>query len=419
MPYHRRNLYILSASIFLTCVSWNQIIPFLPLFIKQMGVKQNLLSWVGWIFALQSAASVVSMPYWGKLGDKYGRKPMAIRAGLCLSAIYCGMALCHTPLQLAALRFLNGALTGFIPSSMALIATNTPEEEAPRAIATAQTAAAAGLIVGPAIGGLLASLLGYRGSMVFSGALIFLSVIAVWLMVQEKNKASVVEQTSLLQDFATALQSPVLSSIMLTVMVTGIFGAAITPILALHLSRLNHGVPDWFTGLVFSLCPAALLLTAHAWSRFGERNGYQRGIQIGLIGIAISALALTFVRDVWVFAGVFFVTGLFLAAINPSTGALICTRVDPTFRGRAYGMQSSATMVGTVAAPLIATRIGMEFGLAYVFTFIGIIALAGTVAFTVLAGGWESQPIHDTSLAEGMADGGPGAHVSSHASDSR
>lgn len=407
MPYHRRNLYILSTTIFLTCVSWNQIIPFLPLFVKQMGVKQNLLSWVGWIFALQSAASVVSMPYWGKLGDKYGRKPMAIRAGLCLSGIYFGMSICQTPLQLAFLRFLNGALTGFIPSSMALIATNTPEDEAPRAIATAQTASAAGLIVGPAIGGFLASLLGYRGSMVFSGSLVFVSVIAVWLMVQEKSKASVVQQTSLLQDFATALQSPILSSIMLTVMVTGIFGSAITPILALHLSRMNHGAPDWFTGLVFSLTPTALLLTAHAWSRFGERSGYQRGIQIGLTGIAICALALTFVRNVWLFAGVFFVTGLFLAAINPSTGALICTRVDPTFRGRAYGMQSSATMVGTVAAPLIATRIGMEFGLAYVFTFVGIIALAGAVAFTTLVGGWESQPVADTSLADGdMVDAG-------------
>jgi len=400
MPYYRRNLIVLSTTIFLTCVSWNQVMPFLPLFVKQMGVKQDLLTWVGWIFALQSVASIVSMPYWGKLGDRFGRKPMAIRAGLCLAAIYFGMSVCRTPLQLAMLRFLNGALTGFIPSSMALIATNTPDEQAPRAIATAQTASAAGLIIGPAIGGLLAGIFGYRGSMVVSGAMVFLAAIAVWVLVQEKNKAQVVEQTSLLEDFAIALRSRVLSSIMLTVMITGIFSAAIVPILALHISRMDGGMPDWFTGLVFSLTPAALLLTAHSWSGFGSRRGYHRAIQIGLVGSAICAIALSLVTSVWLFAAMFFVTGIFLAAITPSTGALICTRVEHVFRGRAYGMQSSAAMSGTVIAPLIATRIGKAFGLQWVFAFVGVVALLGAIIFSILTRGPETQLVEDTCLVE-------------------
>ena len=388
MPYYRRNLYILSTTIFLTAVSWNQVMPFLPLFMKDMGLKHNLLGWVGIVFALQSAASIIAQPFWGKMGDKYGRKPMAIRAGLCLAGIYFAMSFCQTPVQLAVLRFLNGALTGFIPMSMALIATNTPQKHAARSIATAQTASAAGLIVGPAIGGLLAGLVGYRGSMQVSGAAVFISTLLVLWLVQERSRDEIVEPTSLLQDFGIALRSKVLSSVMLTVMLYGLFVAAISPILALHLSNMNgRETTAWLTGIVFSLPPIALVLTAHSWTRFGERLGYHRGILIGLVGAGLCGLALALVHNLWLFSGIFFVAGIFLASLNPSTGALICTRVEAGFRGRAYGMQSSAAMVGSLVAPLAATRIGAAFGLSSVFAFVGISALIGSLAFFLLVNG--------------------------------
>ncbi len=390
MPYYRKNLLILSTTIFLTCVSWNQIIPFLPLFMKQLNVGEGkLLGWVGIVFALQSGASIVALPFWGKLGDKYGRKPMAVRAGICLSAIYFFMSVCTTPLQLAILRFLNGALTGFIPSSMALIATNTPEEFAPRSIATAQTASAAGLIIGPVIGAALAELVGYRVSMRISGIAVLFSAILVWLMVQEPNKATTGEETSLLQDFVISFNSRILSSIMLTVMIYGIYIGAVNPILALHLTNMNGGhAPRWLAGFVFSLLPGAFILSAHSWSRLGERKGYNQTIQAGLLGAGACALALTFVKNVWIFSAIFFTAGIFLAALNPSTGAIICTKVGEHFRGRAYGMQTSANMIGNMIAPLLAARIGTWFGLPSVFTFVGITALIGSMVFTLLVAGW-------------------------------
>lgn len=391
MPYYRRNLLILCTTIFLTSVSWNQVIPFLPLFVKEMGVKGNLLSWVGIIFTLQSAASIIAQPFWGKLGDKFGRKPMAIRAGICLAGIYFGMSLCQTPLQLAILRFLNGALTGFIPMSMALIATNTPEDKAPRSLATAQTASAAGLIIGPAIGGLLAGIAGYRGSMIVSGSAVLISTILVAILVHEKNRPQIEDTTSLAQDFAIAVRSKVLSSVMLTVIVYGIYVASVNPILALHLSSMDGHAPVWLTGLVFSLFPAAMVLTAHMWTRLGEKRGFDKNIRIGLTGGAIAALVLGFVHNVWVFSGVFFVAGLFMAAINPATASIICTRVPADFRGRAYGIQSSASMMGTVVAPMAATRIGDAFSLPAVFIFVGIVALLGSLAFPLLSKSWDSD----------------------------
>ncbi|MDD3927983.1 MAG: MFS transporter, partial [bacterium] len=337
MHYHRRNLLVLSTTVFLAAISWSQIVPFLPLFLQDIGVKDNLLRWSGIIFAAHPVAAVFAQPLWGKLGDRHGRKPMVIRAGLCLSCIYFAMSFCNAPWQLVFLRFMNGALTGFIPGSFALIATNTPRELAPRSVATAQTASATGMIIGPAIGGLLAHIFGYRGSMRVSGIAILVATLLVWLLVREKNKTSASEeQTSLLQDFMTALRSPILGSVMLVVAIYGTFAAGINPVLALHLKQLSGTAPIWLTGMVFSLPGLAFTLSAYLWTAFGERRDYRTAINIGLTGTFLLAFTLRFVHNLWAFSAVYFAAGLCLAAITPSASAIICTRVDAGFHGRAY-----------------------------------------------------------------------------------
>jgi DHA1 family multidrug resistance protein-like MFS transporter len=240
----------------------------------------------------------------------------------------------------------------------------------------------------------MAGVFGYRGTMWISGTAVFMSTLLVVLLVSEPNKPEIVEQTSLLQDFAISLRSKVLASIMLTVMVFGIYIASINPILALHLSKINgESTPVWLSGLVYSLPPAALMLTAHLWTSFGRRSGYERGIQIGLLGAGATAILLAFVHSIWLFAAAFFLSGIFLAAIWPSTSSLIVTRVHAEFRGRAYGMHQSATMVGTLIAPIAATRIAGAFGLPSVFVFCGVVALLGALIFPVLVRQWHTEPI--------------------------
>lgn len=388
MPYYKRNLIVLSTTIFLASVSWNQVIPFLPLFVRDLGTtsEKAVLNWMGVIFALQSLSSVFAMPLWGKMGDKYGRKPMAIRAGICLAGIYFAMSVCRTPVQLALLRFLNGALTGFIPMSMALIATNTPETKAPRYIATAQAASASGLIVGPAVGGLLASVMGgYRASMEVSGAVVVLSTLIVWWLVKEPNKLEGTETTSLLDDLRMSLQSKILSAIMLAVMVLGVYYASLSPVLTLHLTRIRGSSPEWLIGAVYALPSVAMVLTAHVWASVGKRRGYFFSVQIGLAGAAVAAIALAFIHEIWAFAALYLMGGLFSSAIGPSTGALIATRVPENFRGRAYGMQQSATTLGSLIAPLLATRIGTSFGISAIFWFIGIVSFLGCFGLAVLS----------------------------------
>jgi DHA1 family multidrug resistance protein-like MFS transporter len=397
MPYYRRNIIILATTIFLASVSWTQVIPFLPLFVKELGIDgKDLLLWTGILFSAQSMASIVAQPFWGKMGDKYGRKPMAVRAGLGLVIIYFGMSFVTNIWQLLTIRILNGMLTGFIPGSMALIATNTPKEMAPRYIATAQTSSASGQIVGPLIGGLLAAGFGYRGSMRVSGAAVLLCTLFVIWLVREPNKAEVAESTSLFEDFTASFRSPVLASIMFTVMLYGLTISSINPFLTLHVAKIAPGSPGWLAGFIYSLPPIALVLTAHLWTHLGKRHGYNMPIVVGLAGAALCIFTLAVARNIWVFSIALFSTGVFLAALNPSTAALIIVRVREGFRGRAYGMQTSASTLGCFVAPILAGSVAASFGISAIFVLLGCVLLAGTLLFPSFARAWDSE--------KGMAD---------------
>jgi MFS family permease len=289
------------------------------------------------------------------------------------------------------MRFLNGALTGFIPGSMALVATNTPEESGPRYVASLQVASASGAIIGPFVGAELAKLAGYRGSMQVSGAAILFCTILVMLLVQEPNKPKLTQPTSLFQDFATALQSPVLYTILLTVLLGNFFSASLDPLLPIHLSNLNGSrIDPRITGRVFTLLAAALVTSAYGWTRFGGKYGYHNAIRIGLTGTAVCCFFLAKAHSVLSFACVLFITGLFLSAIAPSTGALIVTKVSAGFRSRAYGIQLSAGTVGSLAAPITASYIGTAFGIPSVFVLIGCVFTIGAIAFPMMVKRWDT-----------------------------
>jgi DHA1 family multidrug resistance protein-like MFS transporter len=378
MEYYKRNLYLLTFTNFLAACSWNQVIPFLPQFLKELGVQEGIEGWAGLIFSMHYIAGIIMQPVWGKIADMVGRKPMVVRAGFCLSGIYFGMSLCTAPWHLALYRFLNGALTGFIPGSIALIATNTPKELSGRYVAIAQTGNAAGGIIGPAIGGLLAAFFGFRTAMKVSGTVVLISTLLVLFFVREENKTKVEKKTSLTEDFIAAFNMPVLMSVMGTVMLSTIISTSIQPILTLYLEELNPNISKALSGAIYSIPGIAFVLFAYRWTALGERTSYPRIIIMGLVGVSLSTAALSLSNTIPQFATVYFLTGIFLAALTPSAAALIAKDVDEDFRGRAYGMQQSASLLGGAITPTLAGIIGNAIGIRYTFLSMGLLVLAAT-----------------------------------------
>ncbi|HEX7715267.1 MAG TPA: MFS transporter, partial [Bacillota bacterium] len=290
MPYYRRNLIVLSITIFMAATSWNQILPFLPLFLKELGVKSGIAFWSGMLLSVQAITVAFSGPFWGKMADKYSRKLMTIRAGFCLALIYFGMSLCQSLWQLVLLRFLNGLLTGFIPGSLALIATNTPKDEAGRYLSIAQTANAIGGIAGPVVGGILAGVFGYRFSMAISGVAILIAMLLVLFLVEERYRAEITQKTSIWRDYQLAIQMPTLQTVILAEVAGAVMTGAVLPIIPLYLEQIAQGSVTTISGIIFSLPGIAFVLTAYAWNRRGEKTTYPGVILAGLGGACLMML---------------------------------------------------------------------------------------------------------------------------------
>lgn len=394
MPYYRRNLYVLWLTTFLAAASWTQVVPFLPLYLSQLGVTDNLSQWSGAIFSLQFVAGVLMAPFWGRIADRRGRKLMTLRAGFCLSAIYILTGLATRPWHVAVLRFLNGALTGFIPGSMALVATNTPKELSARYVASLQTASAAGSIVGPVIGGALAEIFGIRGALFVSGCVVLFATLLVLFLVQEPNKVAPGTRTTLVQDIRTALQMPAMLTVMGITFLAMLATIAVQPILAIYVGELSASPSTTVSGIIFSIPGLAFVVAAGRWVRVGERFGHRTAVQWAIAGSALFGVALSFVHTLFGFAVLFFGQGLFLAGLRPAASAIISTEVESSFQGRAFGMQSSANMLAGMFGPLISGWVSGAWGTSSVFWVIGLLLIVGGVLLRFLeraAGAWVAR----------------------------
>ncbi|MDF2910681.1 MAG: transporter, partial [Sporolactobacillus laevolacticus] len=164
LPLWKKNLYVVWFGSFATAAGMSQIIPFLPLYIEKLGITDTaeIESWAGLVFGATFFVSALVSPLWGRLADKYGRKPMLLRASLGMCLIVFTMAFAQNVYQLFGLRLIMGLVSGYIPASIILVATQTPKTHSGWALGMLSTGGISGSLVGPLIGGLLSEYMGMR-----------------------------------------------------------------------------------------------------------------------------------------------------------------------------------------------------------------------------------------------------------------
>ncbi|MCI0450167.1 MAG: MFS transporter [Chlorobi bacterium] len=153
----RKNLYIIWFAQLIAMIGMSMVIPFLPLFVKELGVTETaeVKRWSGLVVSGVFITAFIAIPFWGWLGDRVGKKKMVLRAilGLAVSQFLIGLS--QDVVQLFIFRMLQGALSGFIAAALALVSSNTPKEKSGFAIGFLASSTAAGNLLGPFIGGML------------------------------------------------------------------------------------------------------------------------------------------------------------------------------------------------------------------------------------------------------------------------
>lgn len=126
---------------FFTGLAMSQILPFLPLYVEQLGVRshESLSLWSGMVFSATFLVSAIVSPLWGSMADRRGRKLMLLRASLGMAVVIALQAFVTSVWQLLLLRALMGLTSGYIPNAMALVASQVPREKSGWALGTLST----------------------------------------------------------------------------------------------------------------------------------------------------------------------------------------------------------------------------------------------------------------------------------------
>jgi len=375
MATWQRNLLILWIGSFITSASFSMVIPFLPLFLLQIGVTKGTELWSGVLFSAAYLAGAISAPYWGSLADRFGRKPMIIRAGFVLFAVYTLTAFVNNPYELLTLRLLQGLLSGYIPGAIALVGTNTPQEKVGFALSLVSAATATGSIVGPLLGGILARMFSNRVAFASAGVMVLVSTVLVIFWVNEERFVPTKQRSSILGAFSEAIHNRPLLNALLLNMFTAFSVMTIEPILTLYIAQLNHSLQNasLMAGIVFSLSGIASVVFAPIWGKMADRVGFFKVLIIGLIGGTVWTFMQLPFHNIWAFAAVRFVYGAFFCAVFPAINGIVVQSTDESFRGRAFGINQTANQIGNMLGPMVGGVIGQVISIHGVFWVTGIL----------------------------------------------
>ena len=129
----RRNVWALTLTVFVAFVGFQFFTPFLPLYLRELGVTDppRIALWAGLLAAVTPGVSGILSPLFGRMADRYGRKMMLIRSLSGFVVIVAAMGLVTSVQQLFAARLIMGLFAGFTPMAMALATVSAPADRVP------------------------------------------------------------------------------------------------------------------------------------------------------------------------------------------------------------------------------------------------------------------------------------------------
>ncbi|WP_053366308.1 MFS transporter [Bacillus sp. FJAT-27245] len=359
----KRNFAILWSGKFLAIAGLTLLIPFLPIYMGELGVKtmQSKQLWSGIVLAAPAVTSAIASPFWGKVGDRFGRKLMVVRALFGLSACLFLMAVVTSPLQFLWVRLLQGALGGVVEASSAFAGSEAPEEQRGKALGSLQSAVAAGSLAGPLLGGVFVDLYGFRPLLFVMGALTGIGACAAWFLLIERNRyrdkdiRSDEVDSSVPHVFASMFSHPrtrgfIIAGFAANLAVFGLV-TPLAPLVESVAKKPDHAA-TWI-GFLQTALWSATLLSSPWWGKQNDRFKVERNYMIATVVCGISVILQAVAVSMPALFAFRVLQGLTFSALVQSVMLVIVQSSTDANHGVRIGATNSLLVCGQVVGSIM------------------------------------------------------------------
>ncbi|WP_309646279.1 MFS transporter [Phenylobacterium sp.] len=347
----------LIAVIFINMLGFGIIVPLLPFYAKSFDAPP----WqIALIFSAYSVGAFFGEPFWGRLSDKYGRKPLLISTitGNCL----CYLALAFAPnIWVAfAIRLVGGLAAGNGAVVQGYIADVTPPEKRTRLLSYQGAAWNVGLIFGPMVGGLFAhpdaGPVGFRIPLFMASGLAALCVVAIMVFIRESKTRdqTITHRPSRWSATGEVIRHPVIGRLMLLTFLVGFAFTGIESTFGLWAQARYDWGPREIGVCFFFVGIAAAITQMFVTGRLSERFGEGKMLAIGMSITVVSAAAQTISPGGAVTIALMCLTAIGQSVAFPNVGSMISQTADPHRQGQILGLNNAMGALARVVGPFCA-----------------------------------------------------------------
>ncbi|HLB38462.1 MAG TPA: MFS transporter [Gemmatimonadales bacterium] len=386
-----KRISVLMAAAFVDMMGGAMIFPLLPFYALHLKAAPWM---IGWMIASFWIAQLASAPLWGRVSDRYGRRP-ALLVGLTASALgFLVFAFAVTPWMLVLSRVVQGAGGGTTGVAQAYVGDSIEPKDRAKALGWLSAATNAGVMIGPAIGS-LATNLGMAAPGLIAATLCLGNVWYAWHWLPESSPhrrpsqqatAPAGPRRPVSEVVWEALKTPKADvPRLIWIYAVGMLGfMSMTGVLALYLDE-RFGVTEKTIGLFFVYTGGlSLIMRALILGKMVDRFGETGVIRMGSILLALGLAGIPLAPNLWGLAAVIALIPIGTALLFPATSALVTHRAPKQELGQVLGVQQAFGAVARVIAPIWATAAFQGLGVGVPFYIAGlVVAVVGLLAFGV------------------------------------
>ncbi len=344
-------------TIFLTCfidiLGFGIVIPVLPLYAEHFGATAMQIGWLVGIFSL---AQFFFAPVWGKVSDRFGRKPVLLFGLLGTVVGYVLMGLASSVMMLFVARLIDGISGANIGAAQAYLADISAPEDRAKAMGLLGAAFGLGFVFGPALGGWASVAFNYAAPMFIAAALSLVNFFFVIFCLPESRRANSEGPESepmfpnLFEHVERATYAWSLASYFLVI----VGFSMMTALFALMLFH-RFGLDALHTGYILAgLGLLGVIIQGGLIGRLVRRFGEGSVALAGAVSMCAGLCALALSTRVGAMFAAAAAVGIGNSLLMPTLSALASRSAESNWQGRALGVMQSSGSLARWVGPMLA-----------------------------------------------------------------